>query len=75
MKLSLLTISPLQSDLIAYWPLDDTIENIANQAGIKWSELTFFNWGTIIPAEISQKLLDEMGCMVKGNPIEHEVFG
>ncbi len=40
----------------------DTLESIAQDAGLKWQDLAFFNWGTKAPAEIDEHLFADVGC-------------
>ncbi len=40
----------------------DTPRSIAQEAGLKWEDLAFFNWGTRAPEEIDQHLVDDVGC-------------
>lgn len=40
----------------------ETLADIAAQAGLDWRELARFNWGTDVPAEIDERLRDEVGC-------------
>ena len=40
----------------------ETPQSIAQEAGLKWEDLAFFNWATRAPEEIDRHLLDDVGC-------------
>jgi len=43
----------------------DSLNSIAQSAGLTWQELAKFNWNTQNPKEINEHLRDEVGCTKK----------
>jgi hypothetical protein len=43
----------------------ETLESLAQKAGMTWQDLAKFNWDTDAPAEINDRLRDDVGCTHK----------
>jgi outer membrane protein OmpA-like peptidoglycan-associated protein len=43
----------------------ETLQSLASAAGITWQELAKFNWGTDVPAQINERIRDEVGSTRK----------
>jgi hypothetical protein len=52
----------------------DTLESIAKEAGLKWQDLAYFNWGTKEPAKINEHLFAEVGCTKRTPDGKNYVF-
>ena len=52
----------------------ETLESVAKQAGLKWQDLAFFNWGTKAPAEINKQLEAAVGCTKKTADGQNFIF-
>jgi hypothetical protein len=52
----------------------DTLESIAKEAGLKWQDLAYFNWGTREPAKINEHLFAEVGCTKRTVDGKNHVF-
>ena len=68
-------------DAIEYTPFTehrvrsgDTLEKIAQKGGITWQELSFFNFGTAVPAEVNRSLHEFVGCTKRTKDGKNFVF-
>jgi hypothetical protein len=52
----------------------DTLESIAQEAGLKWQDLAYFNWGTREPAKINEHLFADVGCTKRTADGKNYVF-
>jgi hypothetical protein len=52
----------------------DTLESIAKEAGLKWQDLAYFNWGTKDPVKINEHLFAEVGCTKRTMDGKNYVF-
>jgi hypothetical protein len=52
----------------------ESIASLAEQAGMKWQELAYFNWGTSVPDEINKNLHDKVGCSKKTRDGKNYMF-
>ncbi len=52
----------------------ETPESIAREAGLKWQDIAFFNWGTKVPEEIDRHLADDVGCTKRAADGQSYVF-
>ena len=43
----------------------ESIKSLADANGLTWQELAKFNWGTDAPAQINERLRDEVGCTLR----------
>ena len=51
-----------------------TLESVAQSAGLTWQELARFNWDTIVPEEINEHLRDDVGCTQRTADDQNYVF-
>jgi len=40
----------------------ESIDSLARGIGMSWQDLSLFNWGTSVPAEINEHLVNDVGC-------------
>ena len=55
-------------------PGGQTLESVAQSAGLTWQELARFNWDTIVPEEINEHLRDDVGCTQRTADDQNYVF-
>jgi len=52
----------------------DSLESLADKAGITWQELARFNWGTDVPEKINEYLRNKVGCFKKTEDQNNYIF-
>jgi hypothetical protein len=52
----------------------DTLESIAKEAGLKWQDLAYFNWGTKEPVKINEHLFGDVGCATMSADGKNYIF-